>query len=214
MKVTVARKLAIGTVLFALALPVVAQAPRALSIIVNGVPLQGKALKYKGRLYVPLEDVAAATGGTFTTDPATGVVSATVPTQQTAMRPPDAMSAPSQARRPSEQRPFITVVYERKYTEQTNARVLATIVNQGQLPAQDVEMICIFKGNQREINSYAKNVGSLRPGEKRTVEFRLFERPNGAYHGPNIARAATPDDRVYINGEWTHVSYEFRFNYQ
>lgn len=117
---TTVRKLAIGTALVVLALPVIAQAPKAISIIVNGVPLQGKALNYKGRLYVPLEDVAAATGGTFTTDPATGVVTATVPMQRTAMRPPGEVAP---ARPDPGPRPFIKVLFERKYVEQTNAQI-------------------------------------------------------------------------------------------
>ena len=218
LKFTSTKKLVIGSALFAVALPVLAQAPRALSIIVNGVPLQGKALNYKGRLYVPLEDVAMATGGTFSTDPATGVVTATVPTPQLATHPSEPMTPPPPVRtqRPGEQqRPFIKVVFERKYTEQNNARVLATIVNQGSRPAENLEIICIFKGDQREINSYVQNVGNLRSGEKRTVEFRLFEGPTGGqYYSPSTATGAVPDDKVCINGEWTRLSYEFRFNYQ
>ena len=188
--------------LFLLALPVLAQVPQALSIIINGVPLQGKALNYKGRLYVPLEDVAAATGGSFHTDARTGVVTATV-----------LMPAPA---RPGElQRPYIKVVYERKYTEQNNARVIATIVNQGENAAENVDMICIFKGNQREITSYVQNLGTLQPGERRTLEFRLFEGSTAPdYYTPNFAPGAVPDDKVYFNGEWVRLSYEFKFNYQ
>ena len=202
MKYSLRKKMAIAASLMVLAVPVLAQAPQALSIIINGVALQGKALQYKGRLYVPLEDIASATGGTFTTDPKTGVVTATVLT-------------PSGARHGEMQRPFIKVVYERKYTEQSNARVLATIVNQGEKPAENVEMICTFKGNQRELNSYVQNVGTLKPGERRTLEFRLFE---AASTPPNYVAPGTlgtvPDDKIFIQGEWQRVSYEFHFNYQ
>ena len=202
MKSSLRNKLAAAAALLVLAVPVLAQAPQALSIIINGVALQGKALQYKGRLYVPLEDIAVSTGGSFSTDPKTGIVTATVLT-------------PSGARRGEMQRPFIKVVYERKYTEHSNARVLATILNQGEKPAENVEMMCTFKGNARELNTYVQNVGTLKPGERRTVEFRLYEAANAAQNGAQPGTlGVVPDDKVFINGEWQRVSYEFHFNYQ
>ena len=59
--------------------PALAQMRQALSIVVNGVALQGKALTYKGRVYVAVEDLARATGGTYNYDSTTQVMKATIP---------------------------------------------------------------------------------------------------------------------------------------
>lgn len=192
-------------VLGALIVPVMAQAPGAISIVVNGVAMQGKALNYKGRLYVPLEDVAKATGGSYHLDSGTGIVTATIPT------------TPNQAVRPNEfTRPHLKVTYERKYTTLSNARVIATISNNGEQVARNVEVFCIFKGGaNRELSTAVQNAGDLSPGERRTLEFRLFEAANVASpYDQGIATGQIPEDRVLINGEWTRVSYELRFQYQ
>ena len=198
------RKKLVAFTLAALTIPVIAQAPQAMSIIVNGVAMQGKALNYKGRLYVPLEDIATATGGKYTVDAQTGTVVATVLTPNNAGRPGEAV------------RPFIKVTYERKYTTQSNAKVLATIVNQGDRPAKNVEVFCVFKsGALRELNTAVQNVGDLAPGERRTLEFRLYESgsvPNN--QEPAVSVGQVPDDRVLVNGEWVRVSYELKFQYQ
>lgn len=184
--------------LLLLAIPCIAQAPQALSIIINGVPLQGKALYYKNRVYVPLEDVARATGGEYAVDSSTGVIHATVLT-------------PTAGRKGEVSRPYLKVVYERKYTMGSNARVLATIVNQGPKPASNVEVLCTFKdGVRRELGASVQNLGSMAPGERRTVEFRLFEAANT----PSGFVGAPPYDQIYIDGVWTRVSYELTFNYQ
>lgn len=59
--------------------PAFAQMQQVLSIVVNGVALQGKALTYKGRIYVAVEDLAKATGGTYNYDSTTHVMQATIP---------------------------------------------------------------------------------------------------------------------------------------
>lgn len=192
------RKLLWLLALVLIAVPCIAQVPQALSIVINGIPLQGKALYYKNRVYVPLEDVAHATGGQYSADPSTGVVQATVLT-------------PIPARRGELQRAFLKVLYQRKYTSGTNARVLATIVNQGSKPAENVEVFCTFKdGVRRELGGSVQTVGNLKPGERRTLEFRLFEMANQ----PGFFAGAPADDSVMVNGIWTRVSYELRFDYQ
>jgi hypothetical protein len=198
------RKKLIALSIAALTVPVIAQAPQAMSIIVNGVAMQGKALNYKGRLYVPLEDLATATGGKYTLDAQTGTVVATVLTPNNAGRPGEIL------------RPFLKVTYERKYTSQSNARVLATIVNQGDRLAKNVEVFCVFKsGATRELNTAVQNLGDLGPGERRTLEFRLYDSGSvPTNQEPVVSVGRAPDDHVLVNGEWVRVSYELKFQYQ
>lgn len=189
-----------------------AQAPESLSVLVNGFALQGKALWYKGRVYVPLEDVASSTGGSYDYDPHTRTARATIGSPQRV--------APRESHRP-----YLKVVWERKYTSGSNAKVLATIANQGQAPAEDVEVICIFKDETlQDLTAQARNLGRLEPGQSRTVEFQLFEGvpdapvaydPYSPYlynynYNTNIAR----EGQVFVGGAWTRISYEFKFNYQ
>lgn len=188
-------------------LPVMAAAPEALSVLINGQVMEGKALWYKGRIYVPLEDVARSTGGTYHFNKTTGKAQITV-------GPGRAESAQA----PQGERPNLRVEWEKKYVSQDNARVLATVMNTGPRPAVDVEAICIFKdGTLQEVSASAQALGTLTPGQRRTVEFRLFEAPTyqqtawgpTAYWGSPVAR----NGEVLLNGQWTRVSYELKFNY-
>ncbi|MEW6277257.1 MAG: hypothetical protein AB1758_01455 [Candidatus Eremiobacterota bacterium] len=184
-----------------LALPVLAAAPQALSVIINGYQMRGKALWYKGKVYVPLEEVAAATGGTYQYDPSTGVATVSVGT-------------PAPPPRREVQRPYIKVRWEKKYLAGTNAKVMTTIANIGDVPAENLEAICIFKdGYLRELTAVARPVGRLLPGESRTLEFNLFEGYSG-YAGYTPCVDPLLYDKVLINGQWTRVSYELKFNYQ
>lgn len=186
--------------------PVLAAAPEALSVLINGQVMEGKALWYKGRIYVPLEDVARSTGGTYHFNKTTGKAQVTVGQGR------------AQARASQAVRPNIRVEWEKKYVSQDNARVLATVMNTGQTPANDVEAICIFKdGTLQEVSASAQVIGTLAPGQRRTVEFRLFEAPTyqqTAWGAPiSVGGPLGRNGEVLLNGTWTRVSYELKFNY-
>ncbi|MCE7873970.1 hypothetical protein DYH09_26860 [bacterium CPR1] len=179
-----------------------AAAPRALSVVINGHPVKGKALWYKGKVYVPLEEVAAATGGSYSYNPQTGQAEVMVG------NPPPPI-------RRELIRPYIKVRWEKKYLTGNNARVLATISNTGDAAAENVEAICIFKdGSLREVTAVTRDVGRLLPGESRTLEFNLFEGYVVSAYGAPIVADGLLHDKILLNGEWTRVSYQLKFNYQ
>lgn len=196
------RSLWIALLVGLVALPVLAVAPRALSVVINGYPMKGKALWYKGKVYVPLEEVAAATGGSYSYNPSTGLAAVTVGT-----------AAPAPRR--EVMRPYIKVRWEKKYIAGNNAKVLATISNTGEVPAENVQAICIFKdGSLREVTAVTRDVGRLAPGENRTLEFNLFEGYVSPQYGAPAIATGLVYDKILLNGEWTRVSYELKFNYQ
>lgn len=196
------RKRLLIALLVALALPVLAAAPRALSVVINGYPVKGKALWYKGKVYVPLEEVAAATGGTYSYNPANGLAEVNV-------------GSPAPPARREIVRPYIKVRWEKKYMTGNNAKVLATISNSGEAVAENVEAICIFKdGSLREVTAVTREVGRLLPGESRTLEFNLFEGYVINQYGAPAIVDGLAYDKILLNGQWTRVSYELKFNYQ
>ena len=87
------RKLSI-LALTLLSLPVFAAAPKRLSVIIGGAPLEGKALWYDNQVYVPLESVSKALEGQYHYDAVQGVASVhlgskhAVKNSRTASRPP------------------------------------------------------------------------------------------------------------------------------
>ncbi len=179
-----------------------AAAPRALSVVINGYPVKGKALWYKGKVYVPLEEVAAATGGSYSYNPQTGQAEVMVG------------NPPPPVRRELI-RPYIKVRWEKKYMTGNNAKVMATISNTGDAAAENVEAICIFKdGSLREVTAVTREVGRLLPGESRTLEFNLFEGYVVNSYGAPIVADGLIHDKILLNGEWTRVSYQLKFNYQ
>lgn len=209
--------LLVGLVLGA-ALPVLARAPESLSVFINGFPLGGKALWYKEKIYVPLEDVAASTGGTYQFDASTGTARVTV--GGGAQR-----GAPA-ARTGIEERPYIQVVWERKYLTGSNARVVVTLKNVGEAPAQNFEALCIFKDDTlRELTAVTRPLGTLAPGESRTVEFALYDTnvaayppyaygPGGYYYPTGSVVGVGRGDKILVDGQWTRIFYELKFNYQ
>jgi hypothetical protein len=213
------KKVAIVLAAFLIGGPVLAQAPTALSIIVNGVPLEGKALMYKGRVYVPLEDVAHSTGGSYSYDPKTGIVEAMIASQAERQRMPEPQSSlpPALPGRSHEAavRPVLSVSQAKKYVSPSNARVIATVSNNGSVPAQNVEAVCTFKdGELHEIGASFQMLGSLSPGESRTVEFRLYDSGSGStVASPVGSVGAPPDDKILLYGNWTRVSYNIQLNY-
>lgn len=177
-----------------LAVPVFAAAPQALSVLINGQAMQGKALWYKGRIYVPLEDVASSTHGTYRYDQNTGKAEVTV----------------GQGGKVSVQagRPHLKVKWEKKYVTATNAQVLATIVNNGQGVARNVEAVCTFKDpTLRELSASMQRAGDLKPGESRTLEFRLYEQPLQSGNCQFCGQFGGQQMR------WSRINHELTFNY-
>lgn len=188
-------------------LPVLARAPGALKIFINDHPLAGKALWYRDRIYVPLEEVARSTGGTFTYDPSTG---------SARVRVGGPSDGPASAG-PPEPRP--EVAWEREYPGGENLRVVACVRNAGGETARDLQVRCVFRDEEgRVLGTVLRAVGDLPPGQSRTVEFALVEAgapggypaygygPGGYYYHP-----ADPESRsgqVRVEGRWTKVAHE------
>lgn len=193
-----------------LAAPALAQLPQVLSIVVNGVALQGKALFYKGRVYVAVEDLARATGGTYAYDQNTRTLQATIPQVGPGYRPASAAAGTRVVTPASGDRPWLKVVSEKKYVYGNNAIVFATIRNNGQLPARNLEVSCTFRGGDlREIGMSMQRIPELLPGQSTTLEFRLYEQPNGPYVGP-----VPPEGNILVGGSFTRVSYTLKMDYQ
>ncbi len=189
--------------------PALAQVPQVLSIIVNGVALQGKALFYKGRVYVAVEDLSKATGGVCNYDMTTKTLQATIPQVNRgpsgAVQPAPAQVAPAQA-----ERPWLQVVSEKKYVYGNNAIVFATIKNSSKVPASNLEVSCVFRGGDtREIGQSLQRIPQLAPGQSTTLEFRLFEMANSPYVGP-----VPPEGEIMLGGAFTRISYTLKMNYQ
>lgn len=188
--------------------PALAQVPQVLSIVVNGVALQGKALFYKGRVYVAVEDLSKATGGVCNYDVNTRTLQATIPQvsrSQTGLQPAPTSVAPTNA-----ERPWLQVVSEKKYVYGNNAIVFATIKNSSKVPASNLEVSCVFRdGDSREIGQSLQRIPQLAPGQSTTLEFRLFEMANSPYVGP-----VPPEGNIMLGGAFTRVSYTLKMNYQ
>lgn len=198
------KKKVLGFALLALliAAPALAQIPQVLSIVVNGIALQGKALFYKGRVYVAVEDIARATGGHCHYDPTNKTLQATIPS-----------SGPGMAANPRPQapeRPWLKVVSEKKYVYANNAVVFATIRNTSKTPAANVEVSCTFRGDGlRELGQSIQRIPELLPGQSTTLEFRLFEQPNTEPFGPT-----PPEGNMVYNGAFTPISYVLKMDYR
>lgn len=192
-----------------LAVPVFAAAPKHLSVLIGGVALDGKALWYDNQVYVPLESVSKAVGGTYSFDPSSGV--ATVKTG------PVAPALPPNAR------PFLKALSARSYSTGDNLKVLATVVNSGSAPARDIEITCTFEsGYLGEITASVANLPELAPGQQKTVEFWLYEQrlPDASggrpYAQPMVAPGsylARGNDYVYLNGNWARVTHNLQFRF-
>lgn len=192
-----------------LAGPALAQLPQVLSIVVNGVALQGKALFYKGRVYVAVEDLSKATGGTYSYDQTTRTLQATIPQVSGAYRPAPAAGG-TRVRNTAAERPWLKVVSEKKYVYGNNAMVFATVKNTSKMPARNVEVSCTFRGGDlREIGMSMQRVPELLPGQSSTLEFRLFEMANQPYVGP-----IPPEGNILVEGSFTRVSYTLKMDYQ
>ena len=208
-----ATKKRILTIFFlCLAVPLVAlaAAPKSLSVLINGKALSGKALWYDGKIYVPLKSVSKAIGGKYRYDSNRGLASVDL------SRGRNITISPAE-------RPSLKIVKERVYSTGDNMKVMATIVNNGLVTAREIEATCTFHGTSRnELVASMAQLPALKPGERKTIEFWLYEqripdvdggRPYaqpisvpGAYAGRN-------SQHVYIGTDWQRVTYELEFDY-
>ncbi len=193
-----------------LAIPVFAAAPKALSVIIGGVALDGKALWYDNQVYVPLESVSDALGGQYRLDQDRGVAS--VELARTAPAPHPAARA------------NIQTISERRYSTGDNLKVLATVKNTGSVAARDIEVTCTFQsGYLGEITSSIANLPELQPGQRKTLEFWLYEQriPDASGGRPyaqpmSVTGSFQPrgNDYVYVAGYWERVTHNLKFNFQ
>lgn len=192
-----------------LSLPVFAAAPKSLSVVIGGVALDGKALWYDNQVYVPLESVSKAVGGTYNYDSSKGVASVEIGPRQPAA-PPNA-------------RPFLKALNARSYSTGDNLKVLATVVNSGSALARDIEITCTFEsGYLGEISASIASLPELAPGQQKTVEFWLYEQrlPDATGGRPYAQPMSVPgsylargNDYVYVAGNWQRVTHNLHFRF-
>lgn len=188
-------------------------APRALSIFVNETPFAGKALWYKDRVYVSLEDLAGTLGATYSFKPSTGEVRLSFPNRGAGTGPATVVHTNGPVR------PYVKVSWEQKYMFPNNAKIIAQFKNVGEAMAQHVEVVCVFKDNlQKPITADVKYLGDIEPNGVRTAEFYLY--PNGGYAPGAIVDAGyyagfgiVDDDKISIRGTLSTVNHQFRLMY-
>lgn len=199
------------TILIAiLAIPVLAAAPNSLSVLINGKALDGKALWYDGKIYVPLESVSKALDARYRYDESRGVAAV------------DMSGGRGITISPSD-RPHLKVVRERAYSTGDNLKVLATVVNKGLVPARDLEITCtFFTSGRNELTAAVAQLPEMQPGERKTLEFWLYEqrlpdaeggRPYAQPISVPGAYAGRDSQRVYIGTDWDRVTFELEFDY-
>jgi hypothetical protein len=213
--------------------PALAEAPKALSIILNDRPYAGKAIWYKDEVYVPLADMVRNLGGTFSFNHTTGVMNITLggraPSTRTVSpcrgetepQPATAESTPPPA---SAIGALVQASFEHQILYEDNAKVSAVFRNNGDTPAHNVNVLCLFRNNMHDIiGTSVRNLGGLQPGESRAAEFWLFE-PQGAPPTSTVGYPATGDQSPVMNqsalttisvGTYrTQVQYELQVNAQ
>jgi hypothetical protein len=211
-----ARKSLLALALVALAATAIAAAPRALSIYLDDTPFAGKALWYKDRVYVSLEDLAGTMNATYSFKPSTGEVRVTFPARGASS------AAPAVARSAGPVFPHVKVAWEQKYVFPNNAKIVAQFKNEGEATARSVEVVCIFKDTVlKPITADVKYLGDIEPGGVRTAEFYLY--PGGGYApGAPIASGGwygyagfgiVDDDKISIRGTLSSIHHEFRLTY-
>ncbi len=191
-----------------LAIPALAAAPKRLSVLIGGVPLDGKALWYDNQVYVPLESVSKALDGRYSYDAGQGVATVDLGATRTPR---------------SSGRAHLKSVASRSYSTGDNLRVLATVMNSGDGPARDVEITCTFgSGYQGEITASVANVPELAPGQRKTVEFWLYEQriPDHTGGRPYAQPMSVPgtylargNDYVYLRNGWERVTHNLQFRF-
>ncbi|MHB2016799.1 MAG: FxLYD domain-containing protein [Candidatus Xenobia bacterium] len=211
--------------------PVLADAPRQLSIILNQRPYAGKAIWYKNEIYVPLKDVVRNMGGTFSYDHTTGVVNV----QIGQIAPPQGgtrgdVNGPQSDATPTDVGGLVRVTWQNKVLYADNAKVTATFTNQGSGLAKNVQAVCVFKDDSGNvIGTSVQSLGNIAPGASRSKEFWLFDPsqsgvyppPYGTttgcgygYVNPNVSMGQSPFDQIQVGTYRTSVQYDFKITYQ
>lgn len=195
-----------------LAAPVFAAAPKLLSVVIDGVALDGKALWYDSQVYVPLESVSRALDGQYTYDSAKGVASVSFSRK----------SGPLEAK-VSKGRPYLKTIAVRSFSTGDNLKVTARVVNSGDAPARDIEITCSFgSGYLGEITDSIASIAVLDPGQEKTVEFWLYEqrlpdneggRPYAQPMSVTGSYLARGNDYVFINGYWERITHSITFRF-
>ena len=203
------RVLTICLIFLAVPLIALAAAPESLSVIIGGRALNGKALWYDGKIYVPLESVSDALDANYRYDPANGVASVDIYGHGVKVTKAD--------------RPRLTVTRERVFSTGDNLKVLATVTNKGLVPARELEITCTFRGTSRdELTASVAQLPELKPGERKTIEFWLYEqripdvdggRPYAQPISVPGAYAGRDNQYVYIGMDWERVTYDLEFDY-
>ena len=196
-------RVCLGLVLLCFCVPVLAKAPEALSVVLNGKAMKGKALWYKERVYVPLEDVASTLDGSYQLDPESGRAEVNFGTP----------------RLKNGQNAFgiLSVKSKKEYVAPDNATVVATVRNIGQAPLTNVQGVCEFRdGSLRELRASIRDLGTIAPGQSKIVEFRLYDQPAQVFSfcpecgfGTGVARR----DQVIWNGGYTRVRPKVEFTH-
>lgn len=206
------KKSILTTVFFVVTVTLVAlaAAPASLSVVINGKALSGKALWYDGKIYVPLQSVSQALNGDYNYNPESGVATINLSDRAPSATPADL--------------PILKVTRERSFSTGDNLKILATVTNKGLVTAKDVELTCLFKGTSRQqLNASVAQIPELKPGQRKTVEFWLYEQrlpdENGgrAYAQPMSVPGAylgKDSQYVYIGQNWHRVTYSWEFNYR
>ena len=203
------KKILAALILF-LALPVFAAAPGTLSVLLGGVPMEGKALWYEDQIYVPLESVSKAVGGEYHFDESQGIASVNI--RGTKLEP-----------RPQE-RPYLKVKKQRTYSTGDNLKVLATIINTSGVPAEDIEVTCTFRDSSlQEITASVAQLPLLRPGQRKTIEFWLYEQRLPDAEGgrpyaqpiaiPSNSNIAPSKNHVWVGQAWARVTHKLDIDY-
>ncbi len=196
-----------------LILPVFAAAPRSLSVYFGDRALDGKALWYEGEVYVPLKSVSKALDGEYSFDQDKGVARIDLSSSR---------AVKSRLEIPAG-RAYLKTIDQRVYSTGDNLKVLATVINTGSAPATDIEVLCTFKsGYLGEINSSVANLTELLPGQRKTLEFWLYEQRIPDFTGgrPYAQPMMVPGtfqprtrQHVYLNGSWERVTYNLSFDF-
>lgn len=193
-----------------LTIPVFAAAPSTLSVLMGGVPLDGKALWYDGKIYVPVESVSKALNGKYTYDEKSGVASID-------------LGSRNQAKPRTLARAHLKTVKERIFSTGDNMKLMATITNVGNSPARDIEITCTFQGGYLgEIGASVANLPELKPGQRKTVEFWLYEQriPDATGGRPYAQPMSVPahylgrdSNYVYVGTNWERVTHDLAYNF-
>lgn len=204
------KKSLISVLLFFALISVLAAAPKSLAVTIGGIALNGKALWYDEKVYVPLEAVADSLNGTYLYDESRGVASIDL-----GSRNPVKVSSAERAR--------IVVLQDSTYATGDNLKVLATIENKGLAPARDLEITCTFYSTSRnELMASVAQLPELKPGERKTIEFWLFEQrlPDASGGRPYAQPMSIPStylgrnkDQVLLGDRFTRVTHDFNFHY-